>query len=148
VALVLVEARLRAFCWPSGTPWSLVSPPLVTLGRTRKSIHQFGQWLHRRRGGSGLSIEIILVLTSNKSAYRAITLLPIRILDYQYHISTAFPHDVPVGQCTELYRSGLEQRMVEHLDSRDGVLKKLLVVDYRYTRYALDPRTGLFHMVK
>lgn len=38
--------------------------------------------------------------------------------------------------------------MVEHLDSRDGVLKKLLVVDYRYTRYALDPRTGLFHMVK
>lgn len=83
-----------------------------------------------------------------ESAYRAITMLSIRVLDYQYHISTVFPLDVPVDQCTELYRSSLEQKMDEHLSADDGVLKKLLVVDYRYTRYALDPRTGLFHMVK
>jgi cation-transporting ATPase 13A3/4/5 len=38
--------------------------------------------------------------------------------------------------------------MDEHLDLQDGTLKKLLMVDYRYTRYALDPRTGLFAMVK
>ncbi|KXN85349.1 hypothetical protein AN958_11449 [Leucoagaricus sp. SymC.cos] len=83
-----------------------------------------------------------------KSAYRAITLLPIRILDYQYHISTVFPLNVPVDQCTEMYRSSLEQKIDEHLDSKDGVLKKLLMIDYRYTRYVLDPRTGLFNMVK
>jgi cation-transporting ATPase 13A3/4/5 len=83
-----------------------------------------------------------------KSSYRAITLLPIRVLDYQYHISTVFAVNVPIDQCTELYGSSLEQKMNEHLDSENGVLKKLLVVDYRYTRYALDPRSGLFIMIK
>ena len=28
------------------------------------------------------------------------------------------------------------------------MLKRLLVVDYRYSRFALDPRTGLFNMMR
>jgi cation-transporting ATPase 13A2 len=87
-------------------------------------------------------------LTPRKSAYRTITLQTIRVLDYHHHISTVFPPDIPNNQCSELYKSSLEQKMDEHLDSESGTLKKLLVVDYRYTRYALDPRTGLFAMVK
>ena len=36
----------------------------------------------------------------------------------------------------------------EDYDERDGMLRCLSVVDYRYSRFALDPRTGLFNMIR
>ena len=37
---------------------------------------------------------------------------------------------------------------VEPIVGDSGMLDHLLVVDYRYARFALNPRTGLFTMVK
>jgi len=51
-------------------------------------------------------------------------------IDYPYDTSTVF--NAPLG--TEVA-----------LDEKIG---DLLVVDYRYARFALDPRTGLFSMVR
>jgi len=69
-------------------------------------------------------------------------LLPIQVLKYPYHISTVFPHTAPIDQGTEAVGPAKDY------DVRDGMLSRLLVVDYRYTRFAVDPRTGLFHMVR
>lgn len=33
-------------------------------------------------------------------------------------------------------------------DTTDENIGELLVVDYRYARFALDPRTGLFSMIR
>lgn len=51
-------------------------------------------------------------------------------IDYPYDTSTVF--DAPSS--TE--------------DTADEKIVELLVVDYRYARFALDPRTGLFSMVR
>ena len=69
-------------------------------------------------------------------------LLPIQVLEYPYHISSVFPQTVPVDQGTEAVKPP------QDYDVRDGMLSHLLIVDYRYTRFAVDPRTGLFHMVR
>ena len=69
-------------------------------------------------------------------------LLPMQVLDYPYHISTVFPQSVPIDQGTEVVNPPKDYEV------RDGMLSHLLIVDYRYTRFAVDPRTGLFHMVR
>lgn len=83
-----------------------------------------------------------LELTGCKLASRSISLLPTHTLDYPYHISTVFSFNPPPGE---------EGDVVKHIDDynrKDGCLKRLLVIDYRYSRFALDPRTGLFTMVR
>lgn len=72
-------------------------------------------------------------MTEWKSAYRDIALFPVTTIDYPYHISTVFPTD------TESVQSN---------SGGSGILEHLLVVDYRYARFALNPQTGLFSMVK
>ena len=71
-------------------------------------------------------------------------LLPIQVLEYPgpYHISTVFSQTVPVNQGTEAVKP------LQDYDVRDGMLSHLLFVNYRYTRFAVDPRTGPFHMVR
>ncbi|TFK44814.1 Ca-transporting ATPase [Crucibulum laeve] len=83
-----------------------------------------------------------------ESAFRAINLLPIRVVDYPYHISTVFPSNVPIDEGTEMYCAQIANRPNEDYDPTSGTLKRLIVVDYRYSRFALDPRTGLFSMVR
>ena len=62
------------------------------------------------------------------------------MLDYPYHVTTVFPAQVPISRTSS--RAG------ENGTAAPGTLETLLVVDYRYARFALDPRTGLFSMVK
>ena len=69
-------------------------------------------------------------MTGWKSAYRDIALFPVTTIHYPYHISTVFMSDA------------------EPIVGDSGMLDHLLVVDYRYARFALNPRTGLFTMVK
>ncbi|KAF8161197.1 P-type ATPase [Crassisporium funariophilum] len=78
-----------------------------------------------------------------ESSYKAIMLLPIQILKYPYHISTVFSSTLPTIPGTDTVKPTNEAYRV-----RDGILSFLLVVDYRYTRFAVDPRTGLFNMVR
>ncbi|XP_006461184.1 hypothetical protein AGABI2DRAFT_185471 [Agaricus bisporus var. bisporus H97] len=132
--------RWRAWLWKLSC--------VISLGILSLLGHWFPRlwlrWVAREKAFVESANGFVVV----ESAYRNITLQPIHILDYRHHISTVFPPDVTSGQHNESYRSSLERKMDEHLDSQGGFLKKLLVVDYRYTRYALDPRTGLFAMVK
>jgi len=70
-------------------------------------------------------------------------MIPIKTLDYHYHLSTIFPSTLPVIPGTESPDIGSKD-----YDPNDGYLKKVKVVDYRHTRFALDPRTCLFSMVR
>ncbi|CAA7259088.1 unnamed protein product [Cyclocybe aegerita] len=78
-----------------------------------------------------------------ESSYKAIMLLPIRSLKYPYPITTVFPQTIPIVD-------GMETIIPSNKDYelKDGFIKHLLVTDYRYTRFAVDPRTGLFNMVR
>lgn len=78
-----------------------------------------------------------------QSAYRAIALLPMRVLKYPHHLSTIFSQTIPIHQGLELLPPSDKD-----YNANDGIMKRVLVVDYRYTRFALDPRTGLFSMVR
>ena len=78
-----------------------------------------------------------------QSAYRAIALLPMRVLKYPHHLSTIFSQTIPIHQGLELLPPSDKD-----YDANDGIMKRVLVVDYRYTRFALDPRTGLFSMIR
>ena len=65
-----------------------------------------------------------------QTAYRDIALFPVEKIDYPYDTSTVFNS------------SSVVEGIV------DEKIGDLLVVDYRYARFALDPRTGLFSMVR
>ena len=87
-----------------------------------------------------------------KTTHRDITLFPLHTLDYPYHITSVFPAVVSPDQVTPLSTSSSASRsnklnggVASH---GDDTLGRLLVVDYRYSRFALDPRTGFFSMVK
>jgi len=89
------------------------------------------------------SLSTISFLTFCQSAHKAIMLLPIRKLNYPYHITTVFPASIPIVPGSE----GPIQPS-KGFDEESGVLKHLLIAEYRYTRYAVDPRTGLFYVVR
>jgi len=90
-------------------------------------------------------------VNSHQSADTDIALFPIRYLDYPYHTATVFPTSVPLDEVT----TAATITSISALSKRHGLfspdynmLKRLLVVDYRYSRFALDPRTGLFSMMR
>ncbi|KAI0081294.1 hypothetical protein K474DRAFT_1768739 [Panus rudis PR-1116 ss-1] len=89
------------------------------------------RWVAREKAFKDLKHGFIVA----ESAYRDIALFPVRILDYPYHISTVFPAEV-------------DQRLPGEANGTSVILDHLLVVDYRYARFALDPRNGLFSLVK
>lgn len=77
-----------------------------------------------------------------ESAYRDLTLFRIRTLDYPYPISTVFPFPAAASDLLEPTTSpSLDNQQLDPLGS-------LTIVDYRYSRFALDPRTGLFSMIR
>ena len=73
-------------------------------------------------------------MTERKSAHRDVALFPVIKLAYPYRLTTVFPASVD----SPLPDANLVGGMLDHL----------LVVDYRYARFALDPRDGLFTMVR
>lgn len=70
-------------------------------------------------------------------------LLPVQKLNYRYPITTVFPETVPSVPGTETITPAFED-----LSVKDGLLHNLIVIEYRYNRFAVDPRTGLFAMVR
>ncbi|KAF8200947.1 P-type ATPase [Pholiota molesta] len=79
-----------------------------------------------------------------ESSYKAISLLPIKEIHYPYHISTVFHGTLPIipGTEAEIIKPSNEKYSVEN-----GMLKYLLITDYRHTRFAVDPRTGLLTLL-
>ncbi|KAF8633276.1 hypothetical protein AX17_004451 [Amanita inopinata Kibby_2008] len=102
------------------------------------------RWVARETAFKNLRNGFVVI----ESAYRDIALFPIHVLKYPYHISTVFP-SYPVEQETTFssQRSVTSMSKHDHNQDKDGYLNDLLIVDYRYSRFALDPRSGLFCMV-
>lgn len=69
-------------------------------------------------------------------------LLPIQTITYQYPVNTVFPEKISTIPGT------LGPHLTHEGNLEDDILEKLLIIDYRYNRFALDPRTGLFNMVR
>ncbi|GJE95870.1 P-type cation-transporting ATPase domain-containing protein [Phanerochaete sordida] len=96
------------------------------------------RWVTKEKAFKDMEHGFIVI----ESAYRDISLFPIRKVEYPYHVSTVFPAQVSGSLSRTPSRTG------ENGHATSGLLKCLTVVDYRYARFALDPRTGLFSMVK
>ncbi|KAI0093395.1 Ca-transporting ATPase [Irpex rosettiformis] len=94
-------------------------------------------WVAKEKAFKDLKHGFIVI----ESAYRDIALFPIHTFDYPYHITTVFPAQVdPLSRVNS--RTGMNG------NADPNILETLSVVDYRYARFALDPRTGLFSMVR
>lgn len=79
-------------------------------------------------------------ITRRKTTFGDILFFPLRRIPYPYRASTVFPsRSVP----TKAIGNGSSS-----INSEDSLLEYLLVVDYRYARFALDPTSGLFAAVK
>ncbi|KAF8967867.1 P-type ATPase [Flammula alnicola] len=103
--------------------------------------HLWLRWVAREKAFIESHNGFLLV----ESSYKAIVLLPIRILKYPYHISTVFAPTLPIIPGTEAEAVRVSN---EDYSVKDGMLEHLLITDYRHTRFAVDPRTGLFNMVR
>ncbi|KAJ6499996.1 hypothetical protein C8R47DRAFT_273891 [Mycena vitilis] len=116
---------------------------VATLGALGLLGHWFPQlwlrWVARETAFQDAVDGFVVV----ESAYRDITLFRIRALNYPYHISTVFPSSVvdPTVPPASSSSSSLNNQAQEFLST-------LIIVDYRYSRFALDPRTGLFNMIR
>ncbi|KAJ7091282.1 Ca-transporting ATPase [Mycena epipterygia] len=111
---------------------------IITLGALGLLGHWFPRlwlrWVAHEKAFQDTADGFVVV----ELASRDITLFRILTLDYPYPISTVFPSPVvdplePAGPSSSL---------------NDQPMGTLTVVDYRYSRFALDPRTGFFNMIR
>ncbi|KAI0697731.1 P-type ATPase [Cerioporus squamosus] len=105
---------------------------LALLGRWFPKL--WLRWVTRERAFIDIHHGFVVVET----AYRDIAIFPILQLGYPYSISTVFSTPPDPAQLLPKYRAG----------DADAALTSLTYVDYRYNRFALDPRTGLFSMIR
>ena len=78
------------------------------------------------------------MLRERKTAYRDIAIFPVTHIDYPYPVTTVFSTPPDSSQFLPSYSAGASVLTLSQLAS----------VDYRYNRLALDPRTGLFNMIR
>ncbi|CAK5281584.1 unnamed protein product [Mycena citricolor] len=108
--------------------WLWRSSTVLTLGALGLLGHWFPQlwlrWVAREKAFTEAKDGFVVI----ESAHRDITMYPLQILDYPYSASTVFSEPTSPGQSDRL--------------------SSLAVIDYRYSRFALDPRTGLFAMIR
>ncbi|KAJ6587027.1 hypothetical protein DFH09DRAFT_1142340 [Mycena vulgaris] len=125
--------RWRNWLWRFGC--------IVTLGALGLLGHWFPQlwlrWVAHEKAFQDATDGFVVV----ESAYRDITLFRILTLSYPYPISTVFPSSVADSLEPTRTTSSLSNQQPDPLGT-------LTVVDYRYSRFALDPRTGLFNMIR
>ncbi|KAG0706086.1 hypothetical protein DFH29DRAFT_903514 [Suillus ampliporus] len=81
-----------------------------------------------------------------ESAHKDIALFPVKRLAYPYARSTVFP----ISPAEADGRPLLSSRPKANSDNseRQEILEDLHVVDYRYSRFALDIQTGLFSIIR
>ena len=96
---------------------------------------------------SAPSLMAVRILMICKSAYRDIALFPICVINYPYPISTALPPSMDEAGLTRPQLFSENGQNGINID-KDHLLNELLVLDYRYSRFALDPRDGLFWMIR
>ncbi|KAF5393475.1 hypothetical protein D9757_000675 [Collybiopsis confluens] len=75
---------------------------------------------------------------------RDIVLIPLQKLEYSFSISTVFSPTVPLDQSY----SSPSGESGQAYDAETKMLHSLLMVNYRYSRFALDPRNGQFSTMR
>ncbi|KAI8975910.1 Ca-transporting ATPase [Trametes punicea] len=95
-------------------------------------------FVHMDHGFVVVEVGYPCLLRSFGTAYRDIALFPICRKDYPYPIATVFSTAPDPSQLLPAARAIRENDKV-------GMLT---YIDYRYNRFALDPRTGLFSMIR
>ncbi|EMD37542.1 hypothetical protein CERSUDRAFT_114181 [Gelatoporia subvermispora B] len=100
------------------------------------------RWVTREKAFKDAGNGFVVV----ESAYRDIAIFPIQSIDYPYDLSTVF--STHIDPSAQLPLSRATSRTQDQSDGSAEKLSKLLVVDYRYSRFVLDPRTGLFTMLR
>ncbi|KAI0351056.1 Ca-transporting ATPase [Trametes cingulata] len=93
------------------------------------------RWVTRERAFVHMHHGFVVVET----AYRDIALFELRRIRYPYPITTVFSTAPDPSQLLPTARGSR---------SEGDSLDTLTYIDYRYNRFALDPRTGLFSMIR
>ncbi|KAF9237519.1 hypothetical protein BU15DRAFT_88685 [Melanogaster broomeanus] len=81
-----------------------------------------------------------------ESSHRDITLFPVKRISYPYERSTVFPSTLPDSNGPRKLLPS--SRAKPNGENHDNVLEDLHIVDYRYSRFALDVQTGLFSAIR
>ncbi|GLB37530.1 putative P5-type ATPase cation transporter [Lyophyllum shimeji] len=143
IRLVGYEAvTWRAWLWRAGC--------VMTVGLLGLLGHWFPRlwlrWVAQEKAFIDLKDGFVVV----ESAHRDITLNQVRSLHYPFPIGTVFPFPVSPNQVPtgEALSSIIDRSKKNGIVSEDNMLQRLMVVDYRYSRLSLDPRTGLFTMIR
>ncbi|KAI6046068.1 hypothetical protein EDC04DRAFT_2864955 [Pisolithus marmoratus] len=79
-------------------------------------------------------------------AHKDITLIPVKHLAYPYDRSTIFPRRA--SEFEGLTGGSPKPKLNGNDNDKSDIIGDLLVVDYRYSRFVLDPCTGLFTMLR
>ncbi|OSC97098.1 Ca-transporting ATPase [Trametes coccinea BRFM310] len=93
------------------------------------------RWVTRERAFINMHHGFVVVET----AYRDIAIFPICKKDYPYPLNTVVSSAPDPSQLLPAARGTRRE---------DANVGTLTYVDYRYNRFALDPRTGLFSMIR
>ncbi|KAG9316705.1 hypothetical protein JVU11DRAFT_2765 [Chiua virens] len=104
------------------------------------------RWVVREKAFKDLQHGFVVI----ESPHRDITLFPVKRITYPYERSTVFLDTTPESN-GRARKSSVSSRQKQNGDNghcRAEMLEDLHIVDYRYSRFALDIQTGLFTMVR
>ncbi|KAL4080351.1 hypothetical protein V8B97DRAFT_2020959 [Scleroderma yunnanense] len=96
------------------------------------------RWVVREKAFRDLKQGFVAI----ESAYRAITLFPVKHISYPYERSTIF------SRPPDSEGSSPPAKLNAEDNHKFEVIGDLLIIDYRYSRFVLDPQTGLFRMLR
>ncbi|CCM05018.1 uncharacterized protein FIBRA_07217 [Fibroporia radiculosa] len=104
------------------------------------------RWVTKEKAFKDIQNGFVVVETT----YRDVALFPLRRIDYPYDLSTVFPTTPDPSVRIPLSRTSTRTLRFDATleDDHSHNFTSLAVVDYRYARFALDPRTGLFSMIR
>jgi len=106
------------------------------------------QWVAKEKAFIDISHGFVVVETT----YRDMALFPLQCIKYPYHVSTVFPSpSLDLNRrINSIRRSSASpaRKPDDDLGSEVQMLDTLHIIDYRYSRFAVDPRTGLFNIIR
>ncbi|KAH7915166.1 hypothetical protein BJ138DRAFT_1122835 [Hygrophoropsis aurantiaca] len=120
---------------------------VITCGTLSLLGHWFPRlwlkWVVYEKAFSHLKHGFVVI----ESSHADITLFPVKRLDYPYPRSTVFQVTLPEVRPNAIRRPSATTPPKLNGNS-DDILQELYIVDYRYSRFALDVQTGLFSMTR
>ncbi|KAJ3806480.1 hypothetical protein F5876DRAFT_49962 [Lentinula aff. lateritia] len=79
-----------------------------------------------------------------ESSNRDVMLISLHKLEYPFPITTVFPSSFDQTSSGSSFKSSETQTY----DAETKMLRSLIIMNYRYSRFALDPRNGLFYVMR